>query len=405
MMGGSVLAAVGDAALVFGGVSWEPEIRGALVVLVGGTVLFGSVWLLLTTNIGNRLGALNALAGFFGWMFILGTIWWIYGFGLIGDAPTWQPKEVVFGSLSTAATGSVDDLGDATLIDAPTLVDTYCPGLVDATVEAQRARVVDPEGVFALEDFYEAPADRPWCQSEELGELLAIDAETITENLIAANEALGPDDPRFLDDEALEERIETALDDEFRRDQQLSLSAVASVSPELITAAKEDGLVDARGWTLISNAEAGEAQATADAFLNESSIDPFDNSAQFLVLNTFQKGGKPDRASDSVVDRVWNEIRNTILFWHPTNTIVVQVAPTIEKPTIEGQPPPFPEIDREGQVVSVIMERDLGTRRLPAALMAIGSLILFLALCWMLHVRDKELRQRLENWDPAAAAR
>jgi hypothetical protein len=404
MMGGSVLAAVGDAALVLGGISWEPEIRGALVVLVGGTVLFGSVWLLLTTNIGNRLGSLNALAGFFGWMFILGLIWWVYGFGLIGTAPSWEPKEVVFGDLSSATTGNVSDLGDATLVDAPTLVDSFCPGLVDATVEAQRSRVLDPEGVFLLTDFYEAPADRPWCLSEELGELLAIDTETITENLVAANDALGPDDPRFLDEAALQDRIDTVLDDEFRRDQQLTLSAVASVSPELIEAAKEEGSIDARGWTLISNAEAGEAQATADAFLNESAIDPFETSGEFLVLNTFQTGGKPTRSSNSMIDRVWNEIRNTVLFWHPTNTIVVQVAPTIEKPTIEGQPPPFPEIDREGQVVSVVMERDLGTRRLPAALISMGSLILFLALCWMLHTRDKELRQRLENWDPTAAA-
>lgn len=403
-MGGSVLAAVGDAALVLAGISWEPEIRGALVVLVGGTVLFGSVWLLLTTNLGNRLGALNALAGFFGWMFILGLIWWIYGFGLIGNAPAWEPQEVVFGDLSSAATANVSDLGDATLVDAPTLVSTFCPGLVDATVQAQRARVVDPEGIYLLEEFYEAPADRPWCLSEELGELLAIDADTITADIIAANEALGPDDPRFLDQEALQERIDIALDDEFRRDQQLSLSAVASVSPELIEAAKEDGAVDARGWTLISNAEAGEAQATADTFLNESSIDPFGDSSEFLVLNTFQTGGKPERAGDGVFDRLWNEIRNTVLFWHPTNTIVVQVAPTIAKEAEPGQPPPFPEIDPEGQVVSVIMERDLGTRRLPAALMSIGSLILFLALCAMLHTRDKELRQRLENWDPATAA-
>ena len=403
-MGGSALVAVGDAALVFGGISWEPEIRGALVVLVGGTVLFGSVWLLLTTNIGNRLGALNALAGFFGWMFILGVIWWIYGFGLIGSNPSWEPKEVVFGDLSDASISNVDDLGGAALVDAPTLVETFCPGLVDATVEVQRARVVDPDGVFLLEDVYEPPADRPWCLSEELGELLAVDTETITEEVIAINEALGPDDPRFLDDEALQTRIDTLIDDEFRRDAQLTLSAVASVSPELIEAGKADGVIDARGWTLISNAEAGEAQATADAFLNESSIDPFDNSTQFLVLNTFQQGGKPDRSSDGVIDRVWNEIRNTVLFWHPTNTIVVQVAPTIVKEAEPGQPPPFPEIDQSGQIVSVVMERDLGTRRLPAALMSIGSLILFLALCWMLNVRDQELRDRLDSWDPASAA-
>lgn len=405
MMGGQALAAAGEAALVLGGISWEPEIRGALVVLVGGTVLFGSVWLLLTTNIGNRLGALNALAGFFGWTFILGLIWWMYGFGLIGNAPQWEPKEVVYGDLSSAATGNVNDLGDATLVDAPTLVEDFCPGLVAATVDVQRARTVDPDGVYLLDDLYQPPADRPWCLSEELGELLAIDAETITEEIIAANEALDPDDPRYREGDELQQRIDQVLDDEFRRDQQLTLSAVASVSPDLIEAAKADGAVDARGWTLVSNAEAGEAQATADAFLNESSIDPFDNSGQFLVLNTFQQGGKPDRASDSVFDRVWNEIRNTVVFWHPTNTIVVQVAPTIAKEAEPGQPPPFPEIDREGQIVSVVMERDLGTRRLPAALISLGSLVLFAALCWMLHVRDRELRKRLDEWDPAAATR
>ncbi len=404
MNGGSMLAAAGDAAVILGGISWEPEIRGALVVLVGGTVLFGSVFLLLTTNTGNRLGALNALAGFFGWMFILGVIWWIYGFGLIGNAPTWEPKELVFGDLSDATIGNVEDLGNATLVDAPTLVDNFCPGLVDATVQVQRTQVVDPDANLLLEDVYDAPADRPWCMSLELGELLAIDTETLTEDIIAANEALGPDDPRFLDDVALQERIDRLIDDEFRRDAQLTLSAVASVSPELIEAAKADGDIDAQGWTLISNAEAGEAQATADAFLNDSSVDPFENSGDFLVLNTFQQGGKPDRSSNSVIDRVWNEIRNTVLFWHPTNTIVVQVAPTIDKPTLPGEPPPFPEVDQSGQVVSVVMERDLGTRRLPAALMTIGSLILFLALCWMLHVRDQELRERLETWDPASAA-
>ena len=35
------------------GIGWEPEIRGALVVLVGSVVLFGSVWLILTTNLGH----------------------------------------------------------------------------------------------------------------------------------------------------------------------------------------------------------------------------------------------------------------------------------------------------------------------------------------------------------------
>ena len=50
---------------VIAGISWEPEIRGALTVLVGSLVLFGSVGLILNTNLGNRLGTLISLAGFF----------------------------------------------------------------------------------------------------------------------------------------------------------------------------------------------------------------------------------------------------------------------------------------------------------------------------------------------------
>ena len=40
---------------IVAGIGWEPEIRGALTVLVGSLVLFGSVWLILKTNHGNRL--------------------------------------------------------------------------------------------------------------------------------------------------------------------------------------------------------------------------------------------------------------------------------------------------------------------------------------------------------------
>ena len=40
-------------------------------------VLGGSVYLLLATNIGARLGLLVALAGLFGWLTILTLTWWI----------------------------------------------------------------------------------------------------------------------------------------------------------------------------------------------------------------------------------------------------------------------------------------------------------------------------------------
>ncbi len=69
-------------------VGWEPEIRGALVVIIGAVALMGSVYLILGTNMGARLGLLVALAGLFGWMATMGAVWWTYGIGLQGRQPT-----------------------------------------------------------------------------------------------------------------------------------------------------------------------------------------------------------------------------------------------------------------------------------------------------------------------------
>jgi hypothetical protein len=76
-------------------IGWEPEIRGAIVVMIGFGTLMGSVYLLLGTNVGARLGFLLALAGFFGWMFTMGAIWWAYGIGLKGREPSWKPAEPI----------------------------------------------------------------------------------------------------------------------------------------------------------------------------------------------------------------------------------------------------------------------------------------------------------------------
>ena len=94
---GHVLAS--SLVLAFG---WEPEIRGIVVVLIAIGVLMGSVYLLLLTNLGARLGLLVALGALFGWLTILGSMWWIYGIGLKGADPTWKPVEVIVGDVSNA---------------------------------------------------------------------------------------------------------------------------------------------------------------------------------------------------------------------------------------------------------------------------------------------------------------
>lgn len=385
---------------VIAGISWEPEIRGALIAITGILVLMGSIWLILATNMGSRLGTLNAFAGFFGWMFLMGIVWWMYGGNVLkGDDPSWVPRETVFGELNLANTGDVADLGQAVLPNAAQLVEEICPGLVDGTTALQRERVLTSDQNLTLPAFYTAPANAPFCGSEETGELLAVDADSIAERLTTSNEALASDDPRFRDDEELDQLIDSTVDDQVTKVAQLTLSGLVSVAPELVDEAVARGSANLAGWNLVSSAEAGEAQATAGAFLSNSGT--FGSASDFFVLDTFQQGGKPKRASDGVWDRVSNEVRNTVIFWHPTNTTVVQVVSTLDKEPVPGQPPPFSEIDQNAQVVSVVMVRDLGSRRLPAALITIGSFLIFAALVWMLHVRDLQLRRRIADWDPA----
>ena len=393
---------------IVAGIGWEPEIRGALTVLVGSLVLFGSVWLILNTNLGNRLGTLIALAGFFGWMLVMGIVWWIYGIGLTGDSPTWQPKEIVYGDLSQSES-DVQKLGSnqITVTPATQIVDQYCPGLVEATVQVQRARYVEENVDLPLQ--YDAP--KPYC-TESIGEKLAVDAETLADTTKEANDQLisdaersGIEDSRILDEEALQSRIDTVIDDQQRKLQQLTLSGLAALNGTIIEEAQTDNLLAFNGWNLLSTSGAGEAIASADAFLLSDQASPFYNgtSGDFFVLDTFQKGGKPKRSSDGVVDRVWNEIRNTVVFWHPTNTVVVTVAPTLDKEAVAGQAPPFPEIDSDVGTVSVVMERNLGSLRLPAALTTIGSALAFIGLCYMLNIRERELRRRTEEWESSTA--
>ena len=89
-------------AVTLAGISWKPEIRGVLTVAISVVILCGSVVLLLGTNMGTRLGFLVALTGLFGWMTILGGVWWMYGKGPLGAAPSWQVIEINTGDLSEA---------------------------------------------------------------------------------------------------------------------------------------------------------------------------------------------------------------------------------------------------------------------------------------------------------------
>jgi hypothetical protein len=242
-------------------ISWEPEIRGIFVVLIGFTVLCGSVFLILGTNMGARLGLLTAFAALFGWMAIMGVIWSIYGIGLRGQDPTWVGVQVINGEL-----------------------------------------------------------DQP-------------DTKPVARNL-------------------------------------------------------EDG------WTLLAESDPGRGQAIASADdILQNKTKRF-RAGEYLPLEVFDKGG----------DR-WPMIGDfdLIAFFHRPHYALVQVQPVIPVATEPGKAPPVPQVDPSAPKTYVLMLRDLGTRRRPAALITIGSATIFAALCLMLHRRDQRSKANVAAGADAVA--
>jgi hypothetical protein len=95
--------------VVLAALKWDPQIRGGLIVLTAFSILVGSVFMLLSTNVGSKLGFVLALTGLTGWLTVLAGVWSIFGIGFVGDAPTWKPKEIVTGDLKVATTPAMRD--------------------------------------------------------------------------------------------------------------------------------------------------------------------------------------------------------------------------------------------------------------------------------------------------------
>lgn len=297
---------------VLAGIAFDPTIRGILATAVGVVVLMGSVYLLLATNTGNRLGFLLALTGFFGWMAIMGMSWWIYGnSGMEGKAASWKVIEFNGGDTAQAGTDPVRDL--------------------DLSLLPQGDRGPDYDGLTLLSE--ENPA-----------EFDEVDA----------------------------------------------------------TFADATG-----GWQFLppSDPSRAEAEAVVNAELPACGQCPFDitEPGDFKILGAFEVGGKERLPDDpSNIDRVWNRITQTAQIFHPKHYAVVQVQKVIEQTTEPGQAPPIPEVDESQPVVSVVMIRDIGDRRFPSAMITLGSTLIFLVLCWLLHVRESVLEENLEAAEAAA---
>src|SRR5881394_1252687 len=90
---------------VLAGITWDPFIRGILIVLVAVLLLPGSVYMVLATNVGVRIGFLLAAAALSGWIGLMGLVWIFTGSSAdIGRPASWKIIEVVVGDPGQAVT-------------------------------------------------------------------------------------------------------------------------------------------------------------------------------------------------------------------------------------------------------------------------------------------------------------
>jgi hypothetical protein len=331
-------------AVTLAGIAWDPTVRGILVVATGAAVLYGTIWLIVSTNVGTRLGTLMTFAGFFGWLFIMGVIWWIYGIGWVGRTPAWHTLDINVGCTTVTR-----DVGD-------------CGTKVSAVDVAQR--LTDPAS---------------------LPEAYAL--VTSSSDEAAKKEFASDIDPTRLEGLTPDQQAKAKADWDLRN-KSTTLSELASVAPSL-TADLEVG----EGWRLLKTSQSGEAVASASTHAVEEGY--FSDASAFKVLNTFDLGGKvrlnenPNRG-----DRIVRKLRTATQIFSPPHYVAVQLQAVVPQTAAPGEAPPRPVVDADSPVITVIMERDLGNKRLYPFLTALGSLLLFIVSATMLHYRDKEAMAR-----------
>lgn len=254
-------------------INWEPELRGIIIVIIAVGTLCGSVYLILGTNLGARLGFLVALAALSGWMFILAATWWTYSKGLLGQEPSWKP---VAGKTIIREYSSLSELG---------ILDTPFTPTDDVTADAAR-----------------------------------VDAQLVEEDWAKLDSAL----PKY--------------------------QQAASAGTVVVEESKTFG------------------------------------PGEFQVVNVFDIGGHRSPI-------FWSGRLDFLAFFHKPHYVLVEIAPLVPQRTEPGRAPARAVIDTSRPHEYVYLIRDLGQKRVPAAIICISSLLIFLLSCWLLHTRDQRVRE------------
>ncbi len=90
-----------------------------------------------------------------------------------------------------------------------------------------------------------------------------------------------------------------------------------------------------------------------------------------------------------------NESLDFFAFFHEPHYVLAEAAPIEQVRTEPGRAPVPPTIDDDAQRQYVYMIRDAGNIRQPAMVLTIGGGAIFLALCYLLHRRERFMRRNL----------
>ncbi|MGH9281631.1 MAG: hypothetical protein ACRD0S_01705 [Acidimicrobiales bacterium] len=154
-------------------ISWDPQIRGFAIFLTGIVLLPGSVYLLLATNTGAKLGLVLAITGLAGWMTIMAAVWMVFGIGLKGREAEWKALEMVTGPTSQSLLGVMEEFpegrweelhpGDAELADAQATADKLlAPASAEEGAGGGHGEESEPEPDPVTERF-----ESPFSQTED----------------------------------------------------------------------------------------------------------------------------------------------------------------------------------------------------------------------------------------------
>ncbi len=160
-------------------------------------------------------------------------------------------------------------------------------------------------------------------------------------------------------------------------------------------ATKASGALQSEGWLLLeeSDPRRGQAVAASDEIIQREAEELV--AGEYLSLAVYDKGGER-----------WpkiNESLDFVAFFHKPHFALVEVAPVMPQRTEPGRAPARPVVDETQPRRYIHMVRDLGSKRQPAIFITIGSSIIFLLLCQILHRRDLNLQQNLKEQSPAKA--